>query len=337
MTEHAPGLTETLTALRAAGEETRLRILILLTYGELTVTELTDILGQSQPRISRHLKLLMEAGIVERMREGAWAFFRIADQHPVLRLMRDMLVSLNQEDPVLMRDSERFDAARQQRIQNAQEYFSKQAHEWDKLRSLQAPATLVEKTILDMVKGYPVFNFVDLGTGTGKMIELFAPHVSYLAGLDSNHAMLGVARSNFYQAGINNVDLRQADIYAPSFPSGFFNLAMIHQVLHYLDDPARAIREAARLLAPSGLLMIVDFAPHDLEFLRLEQNHRRLGFSHEQMASWITDACLDNIAVRDIPPQQESTERLTVTIWLARDRRIITDAPETNSTLQGIV
>ena len=336
MTDQFPGLDETLTALRAAGEETRLRILVLLTYGELSVSELTDILGQSQPRISRHLKLLMEAGIVERLREGAWAFFRIADRHPVLKLMKEMLVSLNQEDPVLKRDKERFNSVRQQSVQAAQEYFSKLAPDWDKLRSLQISEVIVEKTILEMIKDYPVFNFVDLGTGTGKMIQLLAPYATHLAGLDSNHAMLGVARSNLHQAGINHADLRQADIYAPPFSSNSFNLAMLHQVLHYLDDPARAIKEAARLLVPSGLLMIIDFAPHELEFLRNKQNHRRLGFTHEQITSWMNEAGLDCIAIKDLPSDRVSDDRLTVTLWLGKDRRIITDWIRPDMQQQGI-
>lgn len=335
MIQKVPGMEQTLVALRAAGEETRLRILILLTYGELSVTELTDILGQSQPRISRHLKLLMEAGLVERMREGAWAFFRLADLHPVLNLMRQMLNSLDPNDEILKKDQERFSEARAQRAHVAQEYFAKIAPEWDRLRSLHVSEHTVEEAVLDLIKPYVIRNFVDLGTGTGKMIQLMAPIASHLAGLDSSHAMLGVARANLQQAGITGVDLRQGDIYVPPFSSNSYDLVCVHQVLHYLDDPARAVREAARLLSPGGVLLIVDFAPHSLEFLRNEQKHRWPGFRHEQISSWMKEIGVDCIAVKDLTPQDQTQDLLTVTIWLGKDRRIITDWP-LNTTHQEI-
>ncbi|MDR1828160.1 MAG: metalloregulator ArsR/SmtB family transcription factor [Methylobacteriaceae bacterium] len=336
MANSAPGLDQVLTALRAAGEDTRLRILLLLSYGELSVSELTDILGQSQPRISRHLKQLMEAGIVERLREGAWAFFRLADSHPVLRLLRALLDSLDREDIVVKGDRERFDNARRARARAADEYFSHLAPEWDKVRSLHTSEATVEAAVLELLENRGIWSFLDLGTGTGRMIQLLAPTVSHLAGLDSNHAMLGVARSNLQRAGIGPVDLRQGDIYAPPFPAGIYDLVAMHQVLHYLDDPARAVSEAARLISAGGMLLVVDFAPHSLEFLRDDQKHRHLGFSHDDVIRWMSDAGLECVAIRDLPPPVERPDGLTVTLWLGKDRRIRTDWPLSPSN-QGIV
>lgn len=325
--KEAPSLDLTLDVLRAAAEETRLRILALLAEGELSVSDLTDILGQSQPRISRHLKLLVEAGLVERHREGAWAFFRLTDRGVALQIIRPTLDSLDRSDPQLREDRTRLEDVRAQRSQTAQAYFSRLAPEWDRIRSLHAPEAVVEAAALDALGSKPIRNLVDLGTGTGRMLQLLAPRAARTVGLDASHAMLSVARSNLEKAGLRGIELRQGDIYAPPFTRDTFDLVIIHQVLHYLDDPARAIREAARLVAPGGRILVVDFAPHKLEFLREAQAHRRLGFAPSQVAGWLDEAGLDCTLTREIAPPKKGEEQLTVSLWLGQDRRVVTDWP----------
>jgi ArsR family transcriptional regulator len=320
-------LDEALAALRAAAEETRLRVLTLLAEGELSVSDLTDILGQSQPRISRHLKLLVEAGLVERHREGAWAFFRLADRGAATGLLRRMLEALDRGSQPLADDRARLAAVRAQRAQAAQAFFASLAPEWDRLRSLHAPEAKVEAAILEALGGQPIRSLLDLGTGTGRMLQLLAPHAGRAVGLDASHAMLSVARANLERAGLTRVELRQGDIYAPPFGRDAFDVIVIHQVLHYLDDPGRALREAARLLAPGGRLLVVDFAPHGLEFLRESQAHRRLGFAQDQVASWLDEAGLDCVLTRELAPPRKGHEQLTVSFWLGRDRRVVTDWP----------
>lgn len=324
-----PSLETTLGILRAAAEETRMRILVLLAEGELSVSDLTDILGQSQPRISRHLKLLVEAGLVERHREGAWAFFRLTDRGAALRILRPMLDNLDRSDPQLLEDRTRLETVRAQRAQAAQAFFSRLAPDWDRIRSLHAPDAMVEAAVLDVLGSKPVRNLVDLGTGTGRMLQLLAPRAVRTVGLDASHAMLSVARANLEKAGLRGIELRQGDIYAPPFPRDTFDLVVIHQVLHYLDDPARAIREAARLVAPGGRMLVVDFAPHNLEFLREAQAHRRLGFAREQVAGWLDEAGLDCAHTREVAPPKRSGEQLIVSLWLGQDRRAMTDWPLT--------
>ncbi|HYF53296.1 MAG TPA: metalloregulator ArsR/SmtB family transcription factor [Salinarimonas sp.] len=327
MTERLPlTLDDALTALKAAGEETRLRVLALLAEGELSVSDLTDILGQSQPRISRHLKLLVEAGLVERHREGAWAFFRLAEGAPAATL-RPVLAGIDTGDRRVAADRERLAAVRAQRAETALSHFARIAPEWDRIRSLHVPEEAVEAAILEALGAKPVRALVDLGTGTGRMLQLLAPRAGRVVGLDASHAMLSVARANLERAGLTRVELRQGDIYAPPLESGAFDLVIVHQVLHYLDDPARALREAARLLSPGGRLLVVDFAPHDLEFLRERQAHRRLGFAGEQMASWLAEAGLDMIAARDLASPGAGRDQLTVSVWLAGDPRVVTDWP----------
>ncbi|MCG6121127.1 MAG: metalloregulator ArsR/SmtB family transcription factor [Microvirga sp.] len=324
-----PNLTmsEALIALRAAGEETRLRILALLSRGELTVSDFTDILGQSQPRISRHLKLLVESGLVERHREGAWAFFRLADRGTATRLLHPLLAALEDSDRSVGADKARLAAVRAQRAEAAQAYFAQLAPQWDRLRSMHASEKDVERAVVDALGEKPILNLLDLGTGTGRMLRLVAPLAGRAVGLDASHAMLSVARANLEKAGLSRIELRQGDIHAPPVESNAFDLVIIHQVLHYLDDPARALREAARLVAPGGRLLVVDFAPHNLEFLRETQAHRRLGFSREQICDWLDEAGLDCTLTRDLPPPEGVKDALTVSIWLGQDRRVVTDWP----------
>lgn len=310
-----------LAGLRAAGEETRLRILALLAEGELSVSDLTDILGQSQPRISRHLKLLAEAGLVRRSREGAWAFFRLDETGPGGAMAAALAGWLDPADPVLAADRERLAAVRSARAEVAQSYFASVARDWDRLRSLHVPDEAVEAAVAAAVGGGRRRAVLDLGTGTGRMLQKIAPQFERAVGVDANHAMLAVARANLEKAGLSRVELRQGDIYALPFARGSFDLVIIHQVLHFLDDPARAVREAAAMLAPGGTLIIVDFAPHDMEFLRTEHAHRRLGFAKGQIAGWFAEAGLDGDLAEEIKAGGGAAAQLTVMLWRGQDRR----------------
>ena len=317
-----------LDVLRAVGEETRLRIVALLQHGELTVSDLTDILGQSQPRISRHLKLLAEAGVVDKHREGTWAFFDLAATGPIADVVAGVLARIDPHDPAIAADLDRLQIVRGRRTASAQEYFARIAPSWDEERSLHAADDVVEAAIVDLV-GTGHRSVLDVGTGTGRMLQLLGRTAQRAIGLDSSHSMLAVARANLERAEIRHVDLRQGDVYSPPFERNSFDLIVIHQVLHFLDDPARALREAARLLTPGGRLLIVDFAPHTLEFLRTEHAHRRLGFRTDTVTAWLDQAGLDVEVTRTLaaPASEDGAERLTVSIWLGRDRRPVADSP----------
>jgi ubiquinone/menaquinone biosynthesis C-methylase UbiE/DNA-binding transcriptional ArsR family regulator len=323
MTQVSP--TQLIAALEAAGEITRIRLLALLSEAELTVSELVTILGQSQPRISRHLKLLAEALLIERHREGAWAFFRLADRGAMGEVAQAVVGRLDRADPVLATDHARLAEVRQARAEQAARYFADQAADWDRIRSLHVPEERVEAALRDIVGDRHFHAVLDLGTGTGRMLELLAAHSNRAVGLDQSPAMLNVARARLDHAGFRNVQLRQGDIYALPVERDGYDLVVIHQVLHYLDDPARALREAARTLRPGGRLVIIDFAPHELEFLRESHAHRRLGFSHEEIAALLEETGLDVESQRDLTPQGNDADELTVSIWVGRDRRIVTD------------
>jgi ubiquinone/menaquinone biosynthesis C-methylase UbiE len=308
--------------LKATGDGTRLRILCLLDEAELTVSELTEILRQSQPRISRHLKLLVEAGLVERFREGSWAFFRRTEAGPAATVAGGLIEALDGADPTIARDRDRLSVVRAARVKAAQDYFRRHAADWDRIRRLHAADDAIEAEIRALLGDRPFRSLLDLGTGTGRILEMFAPEIERGLGVDLNREMLAFARSRLDHAGIRNCSVRQGDIFDLAIPHDSFDVIVIHQVLHFLDDGGRAIREAARVLRPQGRLLVIDFGPHELEFLRDEYAHRRLGFPPETVTQWMEQAGLQGVVHRSLAPEPGSGRQIAVSLWLAHDPRL---------------
>ena len=295
---------------QALADPSRLRILALLSRMELSVGELAHLLGQSQPRVSRHVRILADAGVVERRKEGSWVFLAIADPdrtEPLLSLVEHW--SDPQTMDVFEADSQRLDAVRADRAEAAARYFSTHADVWDSIRSLHVAESEVESAIGRALGGEGLGRLVDIGTGTGRMIELFGPRAARAIGIDRSSEMLRLARAKLESAGVQS-SLRQGDMYALPLVDGSADSIIIHQVLHYAHAPADAIAEAGRVLAPGGTLLVVDFAAHEREELRTRDAHMRLGFSDEMMAGWFAAAGLAIDRVEHL----EGGE-LTVTLW----------------------
>lgn len=301
-----------LTGLRAAGEPTRLRLLALCAHGELSVTELTQILGQSQPRVSRHLKLLVEAGLLVRFREGSLVFYRISEGNEAAHLARTLVDMLPGDDTELNRDLSRLDKTRQKRAQVAEKYFQENATDWNKIRALHVPEAEVESRLLELVGTGRINIYLDIGTGTGRMLELFAEQIDKGTGIDMSSEMLAIARTQLERDIYRHIQVRKGDMYNMPVDDRSVDLATLHLVLHYSLEPAVVIAEAARTLKPGGRLVIVDFAPHREEHLRVEHKHQRLGFTDREIELAMKQANLK-------PGQTESLvgEPLTVKFWQA--------------------
>ncbi|RCK19453.1 ArsR/SmtB family transcription factor [Thalassospira lucentensis] len=306
-------MEQVLARLRAAAEATRLRLLAICAECELTVSEITQIIGQSQPRVSRHLKLLCEAGLLVRFREGTWVFYRTPHNSAGADLVRPILDLLPVDDETLSLDRARLDQVKVQREQIATEYFRANAKDWDRIRSLHVDEAVVEKALLDAVGDLAGGRILDVGTGTGRILELLGRSAEEGVGVDMSREMLAVARARLQRADLSNCLVRQADMYQLPYPGGMFDIVILHQVLHFAEKPEAAIDEASRVLAPGGRLVVVDFASHDREELREEHAHRRLGFDDAAISTWFRACELAPDDVISLPGKP-----LTVRIWSAR-------------------
>lgn len=303
-------------ALRAAGEPSRLRALALLAQGELAVGELAQALDQSQPRVSRHMKVLTETGLAERAPEGAWVFYRLPSDAGFARtFVEAVTAAIDPADPAFQRDRERLAEVRRARAESAAAYFAENAEDWARLRALHLPETDVEAAVLAAAGPGPFELMIDVGAGQGRMLELFADRVVRAEGFDVSRQMLALARAAVDRLPPGRAGVRQGDVYQPPFPPGAADLVTVHQVLHFLPDPGRAVAKAAALLKPGGRLVIVDFAPHALEFLRERHAHRRLGFADAEIIDWCGQAGVAPVETVTLAPKERGGDMLTVKIW----------------------
>ncbi|WP_353216368.1 metalloregulator ArsR/SmtB family transcription factor [Sandarakinorhabdus sp.] len=316
-------MDDLLNIFRALGDPSRLRILLLVRGMELAVGEIALILQQSQPRVSRHLRILAEARLTDRVREGAWVFVRLgpaAISAPVLALIDTLAVA----DDLGASDRVRLVAVRADRAASVDAWFAAHAGEWEQERSLHIHEAGVEQAILAALDG-PLGDLVDIGTGTGRMIELLGPRASTALGLDRSPEMLRLARNRLDAAGQASVRMQEGDMYDLPLAAAACDTVMLHQVLHFADDPAAVIAEAARVLRPGGRLAVIDLMPHGREDLRVERRHLRLGFGNDNVLGWMADAGLHGEVAAQLHPQR--SDELGVALWLGRKGSALQDQP----------
>jgi ArsR family transcriptional regulator len=280
-----------LAALTAAADPTRLRLLALGARGAFCINDFCDILGQSQPRLSRHVRLLCEAGLLERSREGANAWLTLA-QGDAGALVREILRRADAEDPLLAADRRGAARVLAERAREASETFRRGGADWDEMRALDLPASEVEAALLRLLPEGRVGRVLDIGTGTGRMLEVLAPRIDQGLGIDASRAMLALARVRLAKPEFSHVGVRLADMYALPLRDASFDIVLLQMVLHYAEDPGKAVAEARRVLAPGGTVIVVDLAPHDRADLRARMGHRALGFSDSDMHALLRDGGL---------------------------------------------
>ena len=300
-------MTAAVDIFRALADPTRLRIVALLRRMELSVGELAQVLAQSQPRVSRHVKILVDAGVAARRREGSWVFLTPAPSPVAVPLFA--LIDAGGEDHWAVADAARLNAVRADRTAAAERYFAGHAEQWDAIRSLHVAESAVEARMRDLL-GPNIGRLVDIGTGTGRMIELLGQAADHATGIDRSPEMLRLARAKLAEAP-TPVDFRQADVGALPLPDASADTVVMHQVLHYIPAPELALREAARIVAPGGRLLVVDFASHDREELRTQDAHARLGFSDVQIGGWLAASGLALSNTDELTGGE-----LTVKLWL---------------------
>lgn len=308
-------MSAALDIFRALGDPTRLRIIYLLRAMELAVGEIAQVVGQSQPRVSRHVRILAEAGLVERRKEGNWVFLRLGRGSaiaPFLTLF-DQLAPSESEQLWQKADLARLAAVRADRSRAAESYFAEHAEKWDAIRSLHVPERDVERAMTALLEAEPIGHLLDIGTGTGRMIELFGPLADQVTALDRSPDMLRIARAKLPEDAGGKYALVLGDFGALPLAQGDADTVVLHQVLHYAQAPEAVIAEAARVTAAGGRVLIADFDAHEREELRLRDQHARLGFSDDQMESWFAQAGLDLDRVESLPGHE-----LTVKLWLGR-------------------
>ena len=301
------GVSSVIDIFRALADPTRLRIFALLRRMELSVGELAQVLGQSQPRVSRHIRILVEAGLAARRREGSWVFLTPSPSPVAVPLFA--LIDADGDDYWAASDTARLAAVRADRAEAAERYFAGLADQWDAIRSLHTAESAVEARMRALL-GDDLGRLVDIGTGTGRMIEVFGAQAGHSIGVDRSPEMLRLARAKLADAG-STIEFRQADVAELPLGGASADTVILHQVLHYIPAPETALREAGRITAPGGRLLIVDFASHDREELRTQDAHARLGFSDDQISAWLGAAGLRLAATEEL-----SGGELTVKLWL---------------------
>ena len=312
------GFDELVGTLRAIAEPTRMRLVALLAGAELSVTEISQVIGQSQPRTSRHLRLLVDAGVLERAPESTFVYYRVAEGSPAAQLARSLAAVTPPSDPTLAVDLAALSRVRQARIEAAVAYRDAHLDELEGLSDLYVGEAAVERELLDMLAAEaPIGRLLDIGTGTGRVLELLGPLAEQSVGLDVDHDMLVLARAALGESQLSQAAVRHGDVHRPPFEAGSFDVAVMHHVLHLLDAPGAAVGAAARLLRPGGCLLVVDFATHDLERLRKLHGHRCLGIADNDMLAWAVQAGLDLETERSLAPADPG-QQLTVRLWMLR-------------------
>jgi len=293
---------ELLRIHKALADETRLRLCAILLRHELNVGELTGVLGMGQPRISRHLKILAEAGLLECRREGLWAFYRAAPSGPGRRFL-DCQEELLAAEPRCVQDRERAAQVLRERVAATQRFFDSVAGQWrDLSREILGDFDLADEMAARLHAGMLV---ADLGCGPGELLARLAEGARLAIGVDSSPRMLELAAARL--AGRTNVSLRLGELEHLPLREGEVQAVTLSLVLHHVSDPVAVLAEARRVLAPGGELLVAEFDRHDNEAMRERYGDARLGVDRNMLYDWLLAAGFDPRRTDAFPVNQGLT------------------------------
>ncbi len=307
---------------KALGDEARLRILALIRNAEMSVKDICDILGQSQPRVSRHIKILADADLIKRTKEGAWLYCKLNRSGAIGYFITSYLDNVDDQDAVFASDLRRFETIVSQRIADADRFFEENAQEWDRIRELQIPDTLLDQEIQDHIGKEQIENLLDVGTGTGQMLEILHGRYQKATGIDMSSAMLRVARGRLAKLQTSNVSFQQLDILSIGKDLGQFDCVICHHVLHFIPNASEAIARMAECVKANGRLIIIDYLPHSIDFLAQDYHHMWNGFPPEEMAKWFSQNSLSLQHMQsyqaDLKSKKKQSDSLIVGLWVAQ-------------------
>jgi DNA-binding transcriptional ArsR family regulator len=274
-------------ALKAISEPTRFRLVRLCAQGELTVSELMRIVGQSQPRVSRHLKLLQDAGILERFREQHWVFYRVAQEEHYQLLVSGLIKQIEKNETIIQLDQSRLIELQAARATLSETFIETELPDWLRLHEYHGDTARFESAVQDALAEKTVGHLLDVATGTGRMLKIVGPLASSGVGIDLSKKMVTVARSVLAESGLAHLTVRQEDMYQMRFAARHFDTITIDQVLYFATNPDALIKETARVLKYGGRLLVVAFTAS-----KTAKTPPSVGIELSDIQQWIESAGL---------------------------------------------
>ena len=273
---------------KALADPCRARLTAVLLSGEFTVQELTRIMGMGQSRVSRHLKILTEAGVLSVKRQGTWSYYRAGEESTFFSGIRPAFERELSSLPERCRDLAAVSKVLEERRRRSQEFFDCHARQWDDLARTLLPVPEYRQRLLQLVpEGASV---LEIGIGTGGLLTELTSRASRVIGVDHSPAMLEEARRRLNDRGIGGIELRLGEMSHLPLSDASVGCVVANMVLHHAADPPAVLAEIRRVLAPGGTLLLADLARHERESAREQLADQWLGFEDNELTEWLRRA-----------------------------------------------
>lgn len=300
-----------LDLLKALADPCRLRLVAVLLRAEFTVQELTQILDMGQSRISRHLKILSEAGVLSVKRQGTWSYYRVGEDSAFFCAIRPAFERELEQLPQRREDLAAVALALEARRRRSLEFFDQHARTWDVLSRTLLPVPQYQERLLSLVP--TVDTLLEIGVGTGALLPDLSRRAAKVIGVDHSPAMLDEARRRLDHAGNSAAELRLGEMTHLPLADGGAGCVVANMVLHHAADPQAVLAEITRVLKPGGILVLADLARHEREWAREQLADQWLGFEEEELRGWLQGAGLGSIVIERVAAENGQEDVLLVT------------------------